>query len=232
MCEWFFGHFLWHWSAVSHHRKSQIAKKKKKIKEETRDVKEWCNYSKRSPSAGAQNTRDLPVNELIKKWWNCHQIVHVILYFSWRFMFVSKATSQRTIFFFSNWSLTLHHSGPGFHSSVHSPVSPLWAPSPQTVCESSVEVLLERRPVPPDSAICWSTVQYSLLPYTNPFISPGSWQPAVKELTVWEVKGDQVWYTDTFTDRNWSQKPSKTSNLEKKPKSACSCLWIQMSFLF
>lgn len=100
MCEWFFGHFLWHWSAVSHHRKSQIAKKKKKIKEETRDVEEWCNYSKRSPSAGAQNTRDLPVNELIKKWWNCHQIVHVILYFSWRFMFVSKATSQRTIFFF------------------------------------------------------------------------------------------------------------------------------------
>lgn len=126
-------------------------------------------------------------------------------------------------FFFSNWSLTLHHSGPGFHSSVHSPVSPLWAPSPQTVCESSVEVLLERRPVPPDSAICWSTVQYSLLPYTNPFISPGSWQPAVKELTVWEVKGDRVWYTDTFTDRNWSQKPSKTSYLEKKPKSAFKC---------
>lgn len=30
MYEWFFGHFLWHWSAVSHHRKSQIAKKKKK----------------------------------------------------------------------------------------------------------------------------------------------------------------------------------------------------------
>lgn len=34
----------------------------------------------------------------------------------------------------------------------------------------AAEVLLERRPVSADSAVCGSTVPYSLLPYTNPFI--------------------------------------------------------------
>lgn len=45
----------------------------------------------------------------------------------------------------------------------------------------SAEVLLERRLVSADLAVCRSTVLYSLLPYTNPFIRSRS---SVKGLTV------------------------------------------------
>lgn len=84
-------------------------------------------------------------------------------------------------------------------SSAGSPAFPR-VPSPQTFFESAVEVLLERRPVSADSAICSSTVRYSLVPHTNPFISLGFRPSCQRADCVGSLERLRVIHRDTFTD--------------------------------
>lgn len=68
----------------------------------------------------------------------------------------------------------------------------------------SVEVLLEKRPVSADLAACRSTVLYSLLPYTNPFIRSRS---SVKGLTVRYIYryAAKVRHPNAFLTKNTQQ---------------------------
>ena len=87
------------------------------------------------------------------------------------------------------------------------------ASSPQTFSESSVEVLLERRPVSliQPSVGAQSSIHSCHILILSLVSASGS---AVKELTVWGVKRPRLIHRDTFTDTqcnsNTKQLPRKT----------------------